>query len=319
MVVSVNGTNRMASVNACNIGCIIRAFVPPRLPMQAKDLILERFTTLSPTLQAAARFIVDHPNEVVIASMRGLAQRAGAQPATLVRLAQQLGYAGWPELKSAFAEDLGLHAERYAPRAKSLAARGRHADLLGELFNAQRRNLDATEAQCAAPLRDAVKLLRQARSVHVAGFRASFPMAHALVYGYRLFRPTVHLIDGQGGGLEMQLRPIERHDALVAISFAPYSREAMVAVEAARSAGARIVALTDRSTSPLALAADAAVLFAADSPSFFPSVTAAMAATEALLELLVADAGEAVARQIGRAEQQLVDSGAYLESRPRRS
>jgi len=287
--------------------------------MHAKDLILERFATLSPTLQAAARFIVDHPNEVVIASMRSLAQHAGAQPATLVRLAQQLGYAGWPELKAAFVEDLGLHTERYAPRAKSLAARGRHADLLAELFAAQRRNLDATEAQSGAALRAAVKLLRQARAVHVAGFRASFPMAHALVYGYRLFRSSVHLIDGQGGGLEMQLRPIERHDAVVAISFAPYSREAMAAVEAARRAGARVVVLTDRSTSPLALAADATLLFAAESPTFFPSVTAAMAATEALLELLVADAGEAVAQQIDRAEQQLFDSGAYLESPHRRA
>ena len=287
--------------------------------MHAKDLILERFATLSPTLQAAARFIVDHPNEVVIASMRGVAQRAGVQPATLVRLAQQLGYAGWPELKSAFAEDLGLHAERYAPRAKSLAARGRHADLLGELFAAQRRNLDVTESQCAPALRATVKLLRQAKAVHVAGFRASFPMAHALVYGYRLFRSSVHLIDGHGGGLEMQLRPIERHDTVVAISFAPYSREAMVAVETAQQRGAHVVALTDRSTSPLALAADAAVLFAAESPSFFPSVTAAMAATEALLELLVADAGEAVAQQIDRSEQQLFDSGAYLEAPSKRA
>lgn len=287
--------------------------------MHAKDLILQRFTSLSPTLQAAARFIVDHPNEVVIASMRSLAQRAGAQPATLVRLAQQLGYAGWPDLKAAFAEGLGLHAERYAPRAKSLAARSRHTDLLGELFEVQRHNLDTTEAQCAGPLRAAVKLLRQAKAVHVAGFRASFPMAYALVYGYRLFRSSVHLIDAHGGGLEMQLRPIERHDVVVAISFAPYSREAMVAVEAAQRCGARVVVLTDSSTSPLALAADVAVLFAAASPSFFPSVTAAMAATEALLELLVADAGEAVAQQIDRAEQQLFDSGAYLEPPRKRS
>ena len=287
--------------------------------MHAKDLILERFASLSPTLQAAARFIVDHPNEVVIASMRSLALRAGAQPATLVRLAQQLGYAGWPELKSAFADDLGLHAERYAPRAKSLAARGRHADLLGELFAAQRHNLDVTEAQCGVALRAAVKLLRQAKAVHVAGFRASFPMAYALVYGYRLFRQSVHLIDAHGGGLEMQLRPVVRQDVVVAISFAPYSREAMVAVEAAKRCGARVVALTDSSASPLALAADVAVLYAATSPSFFPSVTAAIAVTEALLELLVADAGEAVAQQIDRAEQQLVDSGAYLEPPARRA
>jgi len=60
--VSGNGTDRAAPVNRCNIRCIIRASVSAATTMHAKDLILERFATLSPTLQAAARFIVDHPN-----------------------------------------------------------------------------------------------------------------------------------------------------------------------------------------------------------------------------------------------------------------
>lgn len=288
------------------------------LTMQSTELILERFSTLSPKMQAAARFIVDHPNEVVIASMRALAERAGAHPATLVRLAQQLGYAGWPELKAAFAEDLGLHSERYGQRAKSLAARVHHTDLTSEMFAAQQENLKLTEALCTTSLRAAVKLLQRARSVHVAGFRASFPIAYSLVYGYRLFRNSVQLIDGQNGGLEMQLRLIESKDAVVVISFAPYSRESMVVVDSARSAGAQIIALTDSNASPLALAADLSVLFSAHSPSFFPSVAAAIGVAETLLELLVVDAGGAGAQQIEHAEKQLYDSGAYLQRPPKR-
>lgn len=279
--------------------------------MQSTELILERFSSLSPKLQVAARFVVDHPNEVVISSMRSLAEHAQVPPSTLVRLAQHLGYAGWPELKSAFAEDLGLHSARYGQRAKNLATRGREVDLLGEMFAVQRQNLDATEALCKDSLREAAKLLKSARAVHVAGFRASFPMAYSLVYGYRLFRNSVHLIDAHRGGLEMQMRIIEPGDVVVTISFAPYSSESITVAETARAAGARVIALTDSNASPLALAADVQVLFSAASPSFFPSVAAAVAVTEALLELLVADAGEAVAQRIDAAEQQLFDSGAY--------
>lgn len=286
--------------------------------MNAKELILERFGTLSPTLQAAARFVVDHPSEVVITSMRTLAERARAQPATLVRLAQQLGYAGWPELKDAFAADLGLHSQGYGQRAKTLVGRVQDAALIGEMFAALRRNLEITESESAAALRGAAKLLRRAKEVHVAAFRASLPVACSLVYGYRLFRNEVHLIDGQGGGLEMQLRAIERQDAVVVISFAPYSKESLAVIDAARNVGARIVALTDSSASPLALAADNALLFAARSPSFFPSVAAAVAATEVLLEILVADAGEEAVGRIDRAEKQLFDSGAYLQLPPKR-
>ncbi|MCA0241497.1 MAG: MurR/RpiR family transcriptional regulator [Proteobacteria bacterium] len=288
--------------------------------MDAREQILQRFAGLSPTLQAAARFVVDHPNEVVVVSMRTLAEHAGVQPATLVRLAQQLGYDGWPALKTAFAQDLGLGSDgqRYGQRAQRLAVRGRHADLVGELFAVQQRNLEATQAHCGALLGDAARLLKRAKTVHVAGFRASHPVAYALFYGYRLFRNSVQLIGAHAGGLDAELRAIERHDAVVVASFAPYSSESVTVIEHARAAGARVVALTDSRASPLALGADLSLLFAVDSPSFFPSVAAAVALTEALLEQLVADGGEAVATHIGRVERQLFDSGAYRAEAARR-
>lgn len=283
--------------------------------MRANDLILARFASLSPKLQQAARFVVDHPNEVVIASMRQIAERAGAQPATLVRLAQHLGYAGWPELKAAFAKDLGLSADDYTRRPQrvlDVSQAGGNA-LLGGLFDAQRRNLELTEAQCARPLREAVEVLRRAKAVHVAGFRVSFPAAYALFYGYRLFRDSVHLIDGQSGGLGMQLRPIARDDGVVSITIAPYSREALTVVEAARDVGAHIIAMSDSITSPLALMADVPVQFLTRSPGTFASAVAALAVVEGLLELLVADAGPAVVSKINRAQRRLFESGANLQ------
>jgi DNA-binding MurR/RpiR family transcriptional regulator len=66
----------------------------------------------------------------------------------------------------------------------------------------------------------------------------------------------------------------------------------------------------------LALGATSALLFATESPSFFPSVAAAVAVTEALLEQLVADGGRAVAQRITRAEKLLQDTGAYLPRPP---
>jgi len=284
--------------------------------MNTKELILQRFSRLSPMLQAAARYVVDHPSEVVITSMRALATRAGAQPATLVRLAQRLGYAGWPQLKAAFATDLGLHSKTYGQRAKTLVGRVQDAALIGEMFNALRGNLEVTETESAEALRAAAKLLRGAKAVHVAGFRASTPVALSLVYGYRLFRNEVHLIDGRSGGLEMELRAIEPQHAVVVISFAPYSQEALAVIDAAKCVGARVVAFTDSRASPLALASEKPVLFGVDSPSFFPSVAAGVAATEVLLEILAADAGKEAVRRIERAEKHLFDSGAYLQSPP---
>lgn len=280
--------------------------------MKTKERILDAFTDLSPKLQQAARFIVDHPNEVVVLSMRMLAERANTRPATLFRLAQQIGYPGWPELKDAFAGDLGLHGAGYGQRAKALQGRGKDAGLLSEIFTAHRHNLDVTEEQITPSIRKAASLLKKSGTVHVAGFRASFAVAYSFLYGYRLFRNSVQLIDGQGGGLEMQLRTIEKQDALVVIGFSPYSKETISAVEAAKKAKALIIAITDSDASPLALAADTSILFATESPSYFPSVAAGVAAVEALLGALVAADSKAAATPINRAEQGLLDSGAYV-------
>lgn len=287
--------------------------------MQAKEMILERFPSLSPKMQEAARFIVDHPNEVVTTSMRTIAERAGVQPATFVRLAQQLGYPGWPQLKEAVVSDMGLQPERYGQRAKNLATRGRTHQMLDELFSTQKENLDWTASRYSETLPCAVKLIKKAKTVHVAGFRASFPVAYSFVYAYRLFRNSVQLIDGNHGGLEMQLRLIENKDVVIVTSFAPYSREAVLVIEAAKAAGASIIALTDSDASPLALEADVAILFSINSPSFFPSLTAASSITEALLALLVVDAGESGVQKLDDAEQQLLASGSYLARTSKRS
>jgi DNA-binding MurR/RpiR family transcriptional regulator len=280
--------------------------------------LLQAFDTLSPALRNAARYLIDHPNDVIVLSMRALAERASVQPAALVRLAQQLHYAGYPALKAAFVADFGLVSASYSARAKTLLKQSDRSSVSAQMFDAQAQNLNSTRSANVDRLRDAVNVLKSARSVYVAGFRASYPLSHALVYGYRLFRDSVHLVDAAAGSLEMQVRPIARGDALVVISFAPYSKEAIATLEAAARAGAKTLAITDSETSPLAKAANVSLLFSVASPSFFPSITAGFGVIEALLALLLIDGGDAAVRKVEQAETMLKTSGAYVTARSQR-
>lgn len=274
------------------------------------QLIHRRFADMSPQFQVAARFLLDHSEDAAVYSMRSIAARAGVQPPTLVRLAQSLGFAGWQDLRQVCVARWRSRPEPYAARAKALRHEGPR-DLIAELFRAQRANLDATEKQDRDVLPRAARLLERSRTVHVAGFRACYPVAFAFAYVYRLFRPSVLLVNAEAGTLEMQLRALTRSDAAVVISFAPYSREARVVAQAAREAGARVIALTDSALAPIALCADAILRFSAASPSFFPSTVAGMAVAESLLEILASRGGDRAVRHIEEAEQQLFASGAY--------
>jgi DNA-binding MurR/RpiR family transcriptional regulator len=279
---------------------------------QLATSIRARFAELSPQFQAGAAFLLDHPDEVAVLSMRKIAERAQIQPASLVRLAQQLGFPGWNELRDLFVARLRTRPEPLTSRARSLVAGMKKHTIAHDLLSAQQHNLETTAACNERVIVEAARLLRRARQVHVAGFRSCYAVAFGLVYGYRLFRSTVSLLTGEAGTLEMQLRGIERDSATVVISFAPYSVEAARVAEAALENGSCLVAITDSAVSPIALNADKVLIFSHESPSFFPSLVAATAIAESLVAHLLALEGGHAIEQLEQAERSLHAKGAYV-------
>lgn len=280
--------------------------------MNLRENIVSQFSLLSPELQRAAEFSLQNANQLVVQSMRAFAAEAGVKPATLLRLAQRLGYNGWRELKSAFIDDLGLGNDTYVSKAEKLIAKGTQPALYEEVFLAHQANLAFTQAENQHAMQQVVTLLDEAKQVYICGFRASFPIAWSLFYVYRLFNRQVSLIDGLASNIEVFTREINAEDCLLLTSFSPYSRESLDVLNAARQAGARIIAITDSPVSPLAQAADCTLLFSLSSPSFFPSIVSGMGVAECLLAMLVARHGREAVNKIESAERYLQRSGAYV-------
>lgn len=285
---------------------------PPRSFSELEALIRERFNDLRPQFQAGAAFLLDNPGEVAVSTMRALSHKAQVQPSTFVRLAQHLGFAGWAELRALFVERLAGEPKAYAFKAKNIVRRSNSDKLVAELFTAQRANLDASEPKSADRMLGAARALLKAHHVHIAGFRAAFSISFLLHYLYRLFRTSVSLVRGSEGSIELELRAIAAHDAVIVVSFAPYSTEAVRVAEAAKQAGAKLIALTDSAVAPIALKADHCILFSHESPSFFPSMAAATAIAESLIELVISIDDEHAVTRLELAESDLHSTGAYI-------
>jgi DNA-binding MurR/RpiR family transcriptional regulator len=272
------------------------------------------FSCLSPQLQLGARFLIDHPQDVAVSSMRVIAGRAGVQPATLVRLAHSLGFPGWQALRAKFIDSVRATPHPFSHRAADLARREDSRTLFQETFGALSASIEATrrgisdDAVCSV-----AQSLESAETVYIAGFRSCFAPAFTFYYAYRLFRPSgLVLLSGTGGVLEAELRALGKKDAVLLISFDPYSREAGVVAELARSVGARFVAVTDSIVAPPARGADHNLIFSTGSTSFFPSIVAASALLESVIAVLLARAGGSAVDGVRAAEAQLFALGAYL-------
>jgi DNA-binding MurR/RpiR family transcriptional regulator len=287
---------------------------PPANLDALTEHIQRAFPTMTPQFQVGAKYLLDFPARIPVASMRKVAAQAGVQPATLVRLSQSLGYSGWEDLKQVFVRSLQHPPRRYAEQARELIRGKNPRSALERAVQAQADNIRLLEAANADRLPETVKLLMRAKRVHVAGFRASFGPAFTFQYLYRLFRPSVAMLRGDAGTLEMELRALAPSDAVVIISFAPYSHEAVRVADAARQAECRIIALCDSVLAPIARLADNTLLFSTETPSFFPSSASAAALVELLIEQLLAKAGSQAIRGLENAENQLHQTGAYLNT-----
>jgi DNA-binding MurR/RpiR family transcriptional regulator len=274
--------------------------------------ILAQLPAMSTELRKAARFLVDHPDDVALVSMRVLASRSAVTPTTFVRLARRLGFEDWATLRKPFENRLRSGATPFATKADALVQRGPEA-VFAESLKAATTNLAAAESgNEAKEIAKACAILERAQRIRVAGFRSCRAPAHALVYLCRMFCSDIALLGGDGGALEAELAGIGKTDAVVAIGFTPYSRELGPVVDAARRRRAPIVTIADSMAAPIARHANVTLRFSTETPSFFPSIAAAVAIVEALAATMLARKGAAAAERVGDIEADLRALGAYL-------
>ena len=272
-------------------------------------LLLERlretYDSLSPQLQRGAKYILERPDEIAFTSMRQLAHGAGVQPATMVRLAQKLGLAGYEALREPFRDELRRQPSGYGLRARQLQARtGRRSGgralnhLAGEMIAADRENLSLTlQAIGTDGLAAASTVLAKSRRLYIMGLRSLYPAAFYTHYACSMFRDNVVLLDGPGGTFADGVRGIGDQDAMLIFSLEPYSSGVVQVATYAVECGAEVVAITDSLVSPLAALTPHLLLAGTDGPALFKSVVPAIAIAQALVAQMLAQGGQRAPRR----------------------
>ncbi|MGI3169063.1 MurR/RpiR family transcriptional regulator [Pseudooceanicola sp. C21-150M6] len=286
-----------------------------------RDRIVARYEDMSPQLQQAARYILEHTQEVALVSMRELARNAGVQPATMTRLAKFLDLPGFDDIRSHFSDALRLRAEGFAARARESDGRNEAAgsglahDMLQSL-SAQIARLSDPEA--VAKLEATAELLGGARRIYVLGLRSCHSVAWHFHYVMTLLGDrTVHLDGPAGTGADGLLRA-GAGDVLLVISISPYAQQSLELAALAREKGMAVVAITDSEVSPLVPISDQAILHSTESRTFFHTLTPALALSEVLCGLLAAQDREASLKALQAADQHLGRLNIYANSIPRR-
>jgi DNA-binding MurR/RpiR family transcriptional regulator len=274
------------------------------------------FDKLPPQLKEAARWVIDHPADVALLTMREQARRAGIPPATLTRLAQRFKLTGYDEIREIYAEAVRRRPESYRGRAEELLQRrdseGDEA-LIQDIFSVLGRHLQELSAPLAIKrFKAAADIIVRSKRVFCLGLRSTFSVAYSFHYARSLFGAASVLLDGPGGIATDTLRTIGPADVLLAISVKPYTRQTLQAVRYAGKRGAQVIAVTDSEVSPLVSLAKQTLIIRTETPSFFHTMAPAFAAIECLTALVAARRGTQTLKSLAASEEQLEAFDTYV-------
>ncbi|HNW65132.1 MAG TPA: MurR/RpiR family transcriptional regulator, partial [Piscinibacter sp.] len=257
---------------------------------QLRDAIGQASESLTPRARAAAQYALEHPNDIALQPVAAVAQASGIAASAFIRMAQSLGFSGYGELQRLFLAPLQRAA------APSFRERIRHfggelaiedpsdpTEVLRAFSQANMVSLEHLRDDAASlELDRAIRLIRQARLVHVLGLRRSYAVAAYLAYALnRVGRPSVQ-ITGLGGAIAEQAGAVGPRDLLIAISFPPYAADTLQVCEQVQRAGAKRLAITDGVLSPVARGAELVLAVNDAGLLGFRSLTSAMCLAQTL-------------------------------------
>ncbi|MCD9122473.1 MurR/RpiR family transcriptional regulator [Cupriavidus sp. UGS-1] len=247
--------------------------------------IAKVFPSLTPAHQRMADYVLANPFRAATMRIDEFAQAVQVSVATANRFAHALGFDGYPQFR---AEPVRGFEATLAPVEKLRTELERPAtitEIIAASLEENERNLQATRrALDADACERAVTAILEAEHVYVLGFGASGYLAGLLQHGLDMYCRTVITVAGVGGAstAARQLFKLTSRDLVIPIAFPRYVYDSVALTERARAHGARILALTDGPTSPLAPFADIALYVSAGRQLSANSDAAVLAMIEAL-------------------------------------
>jgi DNA-binding MurR/RpiR family transcriptional regulator len=228
--------------------------VPPdaliETPPSTTDDLLARVRALDGQLprrlQQCADHVLAHSDRIALSTVAQFSAEAGVPASAMMRFCQQFGFSGYTEMQRLFRDALSTRLPDYATRLARLkeGPAGHPSQLVAEFVEAGRLSMEALARDLdEIKLEQAVAALSTAKVIHLVGFRRSFPVTAYLAYVLQKLDVPAILHHGIGGSdQQVTLQP---GDAVLAVTFTPYSSETLGLMRSARDRAIPVVALTE--------------------------------------------------------------------------
>ena len=257
-----------------------------------------------------AEFILDNFAEACFITSTEIAKRLQVSDSSVIRFTRTLGYTGFMDfqksIRKTYTERINSVSDHIiipSERLKLSIGKLDKSDIVESYFSNVLQNLkscvnqnDTLSFEHAAGLITGSKrkFVVTSRANSCVGDMLLLLLKHLLPDVYETSHPALNVID--------HLCDITENDCIVAVSFPRYSEMDLLAAQMAYEAGAKIILITDKASSPLAQYATQLLTVSVDSNTFFNSYVGVMFTIELLCSFISKQMGYST-----EAKLQLID------------
>ncbi|MFZ5515275.1 MAG: MurR/RpiR family transcriptional regulator [Candidatus Zhuqueibacterota bacterium] len=218
-----------------------------------KQLILNNISQLTKNQKKIAQFLIDHPEEIAFSSIDTIADKLKVGKATIVRLAQALGYKGFLELKAELSDRLRDNLTATKKFKDVLDNAPLKSDFVSVIANNEIENIRLTfDKLDRASFDKAVDLCVSASKIYTIGAGISMHLSQLTAYFLNRITLKAAAFTSCGFSFHEQILAIKKEDTIIAISLVPYTLATIEAAEMAHSKGVRVISITDKLVAPIA-------------------------------------------------------------------
>lgn len=275
---------------------------------RSKNSLIGRIEDAVPRMskgqKAIAAYILSHYERAAYITAAKMGDEAGVSESTVVRFAMEMGYEGYPHFQKTLQEELKGRLTS-VQRMHVTARRHEKEDILGSVLLSDMGKIKWTYEQIdRAAFNRAVDLILSAHKIYILGVRSAASLASFLGFYFNLIFDHVRLVHTTSvSEMFEQILSVQEGDVVIGISFPRYSKRTIKAMAYARSTGATVIAITDKSGTPISDSADVCLLAPSDMASFVDSLVAPLSVINALIATIGYKRSDVVSQKLEKLER----------------
>ena len=231
-----------------------------------------------------AAYIMQNYDKAAFMTASALGEKVGVSESTVVRLASEIGFKGYPEFQKEIQQMIKskLTAVQRMEVSESLIGDG---DVIRSVLSKDIELIRETaEKTSKEDFKRAVEAIKKANKIYILGVRSSAALASFLAFYFNLVFDSVVLVDTSSAS-EMfeQMFRIGEGDVCIAISFPRYSKQTVNALRFIADRKATVISITDNDASPMVPYTDHLLVAKSNMASVVDSLVAPLSLINALI------------------------------------